>query len=212
MKNFELYLEQRLKKDLPGRESHFKMAPMPISSRKNNMTYSPVSENYRSSSVLVPIISWNGELEILFTLRTKSINHGGQISFPGGGKEGDESIEETALREANEEIGLISEFVKIAGQLSPLYVNHSDNMVTPVIGFLKKEQEFVRNPNEVDEIFSLSFEELLDQNNLISEEWKLRDISYKVPFWKIHSVPLWGATAMMLNEVLDLYRDFLSGR
>lgn len=173
------------------------------------MTYTPKSGGYRNSGVLVPIIAWNGKLEVLLTLRSAGIKHGGQVSFPGGGKEGDETIEETALREANEEIGLVPDHVTIVGQLSPLFINHSNNMVTPVVGFVNKKQDFRANPNEVDEIFLVSFEQLIEKKNHIREEWKLRDIKYNVPFWDVHRVPLWGATAMMLSELVELYKEFL---
>lgn len=163
--------------------------------------------------MLVPVVGWKEELEVLFTLRTASINHGGQLSFPGGGKEGNESTEETALREAQEEIGLRPENTTIVGQLTPLYVGHSDNMVTPVVALLHQKQTFTPNPNEVDEIISVPLKDFVTGNILITEEWQLRDNSpYKVPFWDIHRVPLWGATAMMMNEFVEVSRDFFQNR
>ncbi len=212
MDDFESFLQKRLRTPLPGREAQNIMRPRPARERINRMTYTPEDGSYRNSSVLVPVIAWNGKYEVLLTLRTAGIKHGGQISFPGGGKEGDETIEETALREAHEETGLISEHVTIAGHLSPLFVNHSNHMVTPVVGFVQEEQEFTANPNEVDEIFMVGFEELIEKKNHIREEWKLRDIKYNVPFWDVHRVPLWGATAMMLSELVELYKEFLNQR
>jgi 8-oxo-dGTP pyrophosphatase MutT (NUDIX family) len=155
------------------------------------------------------LISWKGELEVLLTLRAQDINHGGQLSFPGGGKEGDETIFETALREAQEEIGLHNEGIAIAGTLTSLYVGHSDNMVTPVVAFLEREQVLTPNPNEVSEIISVSLNKLLEEKNLVYEDWDLRGTPYRVPFWNIHRVPLWGATAMVMSELIDLYQDFL---
>ncbi len=165
--------------------------------------------NYRNSSVLVPITTWNTELELILTLRTAGIKHGGQLSFPGGGKEGNETFEQTALRETREEIGIPENDVSVVGNLSPLYVNHSNNLVTPVIGFIHSEQQFRLNPNEVEEVFTIPISELLSDKNRSKEEWELRDTTYTVPFWNIHKVPLWGATAMMISELLELYQDFL---
>ncbi|MEX0607816.1 MAG: CoA pyrophosphatase [Balneolaceae bacterium] len=184
------------------------MAPSPKNKLHTSLNYNPTHEDFRNSSVLIPIISWKERLEVLLTLRTASINHGGQISFPGGGREGPETIEETALRESQEEIGLQPENVEIVGILTPLYVGHSDNMVTPVVAFLHQEQKFTPNPNEVDEIFTVPLSDLLEESNLIDEEWDLRGAPYKVPFWNIHRVPLWGATAMLMSELIELYKEF----
>tara|TARA_R110000868_G_scaffold259361_2_gene517172 strand:+ start:40369 stop:41007 length:639 start_codon:yes stop_codon:yes gene_type:complete len=209
MTAFQTFLEHRLAHSLPGVLAQNKMRPQP-SLQKNSGLISNIPENneYRNSSVLVPIITWKDELEIILTLRTSGIKHGGQLSFPGGGKEGNETIEETALRESREEIGLLEESVSVAGLLTPLYVNHSNNMVTPVVGFIAKDQDFTPNPNEVDEIFTVPFSELIASKNKMREEWDLRNTKYTVPFWDIHHVPLWGATAMMMSELMELYNEF----
>ena len=208
MKNLKSFLKQRLQTDLPGKNAQNIMRPLPKNERKNNMTYKPESDSFRNSSVLVLIITWKGEPEIMFTLRTAGIKHGGQISFPGGGREGDETFEETALREAHEETGLKAENVEVVGNLTDLYVNHSENMVTPVVGFLKEEQEFCANPNEVDEIFMVPISKLVDTDFARTENWKLSELDYEIPLWDVHDVPLWGATAMMLSEFIELYREF----
>lgn len=209
MTPFQTFLEQRIAHSLPGEHAQNKMRPHP-SIEKNPVFGSNLPEHneYRNSGVLVPIITWGNELEIILTLRTNGIKHGGQLSFPGGGREGNETIEETALREAREEIGLIEQSVSIAGQLTPLYVNHSNNMVTPVVGFISEKQNFTPNPNEVAEIFTVPFSELIASKNKMREEWDLRDTKYTVPFWDIHHVPLWGATAMMMSELMELYNEF----
>ena len=211
MTAFQTFLEQRLSHSLPGPEAQNKMRPLPSSFKNARLKPDlPANGEYRNSSVLAPIITWKDELEIILTLRTSGIKHGGQLSFPGGGIEGDESYEEAALREAREEIGLIEDHVSVAGLLSPLYVNHSQNMVTPVVGFIDREQKFTPNPNEVDEVFTVPFSELLETKNHILEEWDLRNTKYSVPFWDIHHVPLWGATAMMMSELVELYKEFKS--
>lgn len=209
MTAFQAFLEQRLAHSLPGEIAQNKMRPRPSS--ENGQTFKPhlpTNDNFRNSSVLTPIITWKEELEVILTLRTSGIKHGGQLSFPGGGKEGDETIEETALRESREEIGLRERNVLVAGLLTPLFVNHSNNMVTPVVGFIKEEQDFIPNPNEVAEIFTVKFSELLESENHIREEWDLRNTKYTVPFFNVHHVPLWGATAMMMSELLELYKEF----
>ncbi len=84
-------------------------------------------------------------------------------------------------------------------------------MVTPVVGFLKKEQEFCANPNEVDEIFTVPISKLISSDFARTEDWKLRELDYKIPLWDVHAVPLWGATAMMLSEFIELYKEFEKG-
>lgn len=202
------FLQKRLNKSLPGINAQKKMAPHPTNGKPSKTHYEPANDNFRNSSVLVPFIAWGDQLEIVLTLRVPSIKHGGQLSFPGGGREGNEDAIETALREAHEEIGLNTRGVEIAGTLSPLYVGHSDNMVTPVVAFLNEEQEFTANPNEVAEILHVPFNELVKDHNLIKEEWDLRGRAYHVPYWDIHRVPLWGATAMMMSELVELYKEF----
>ncbi len=210
MSDFREFLKRRLKKDLPGSTAQNKMRPYPKSYKNPTFkSYSPKTKSYRNSSVLALFTTWNDELEILLTLRTAGIKHGGQISFPGGGREGDETHEETALREAHEETGLIESNVEIVGRLSSLYVDHSNNMVVPVVGFLDEPQDFVANPNEVAEIFSVPFSSLSGKKHLKEEERPLRDASYIVPFWDVHRVPLWGATSMMLSELVVIYEEFL---
>lgn len=186
------------------------MRPYPESYKNPTFkNFSPEDESYRNSSVLVPILTYTSEPEILLTLRTQGIKHGGQISFPGGGREGDETINETALREAHEETGIIEANVEVVGHLSTLYVDRSNNMVTPVVGFIHASQTYRANPNEVDEVFSVPISKLSGKQFLKQEKWALRDTKYVVPFWDVHRVPLWGATSMMLNELVVLYEEFL---
>ncbi len=210
MNTFQEFLTKRLNAALPGRDAHQKMAPFPKTGRPNKTHYQPANDDFRNSSVLVPFICWKEELEIVLTLRAADINHGGQLSFPGGGKEGHETVEETALRESQEEIGLHRQGVEIIGKLTPLYVGHSDNMVTPVVAFLNQPQTFTPNPNEVEEVFSVPITKLIEEHNFVEEEWDLRGTPYHIPFWNIHRVPLWGATAMMMSELVELYKEFLS--
>ncbi|HKK47077.1 MAG TPA: CoA pyrophosphatase [Balneolaceae bacterium] len=207
MVNLITYLSNRLDKHLPGQKSQLKMAPQPVSGGKTRQMAAPVGAH--QSSVLVLLFpNDKNKTELALTLRSSDINHGGQISFPGGRAEKGETAQETALREAHEEIGICPEDVTIVGELSELYVSHSNNRVTPVVGFMDQSPEFCLNPSEVEEIFTVELDSLLLKKNLTVEDWDLRSHTYKVPYWDVHRVPLWGATAMMLSELLDLYREF----
>lgn len=201
------YLNQHLSQKLPGRNAQLKMAPDPKDGgSKRKME--PESQVHKSSVLALLFQNKDGQTEIILTLRSSNINHGGQISFPGGRAEQGESPPETALREAQEEIGIVPKDVTILGELSELYVSPSKNRVLPVVGYLKTPPQFTINPKEVDEVFTITLEALVNKKNLTVEDWELGKHTYKVPYWNVHRVPLWGATAMMLNEFLDLYRAF----
>lgn len=209
MHQFISFFKQQLSQHLPGRQAQIQMAPKPVSEGELRKMDPP--EDAQRSSVLVLLFPNEEEnLELVLTLRSHDIDHGGQISFPGGRREGGESLEQTALREAKEEIGVLPEAVTIVGELSDLYVSHSDNLVTPFVGFVERRPDFSLNPAEVEEVFSIELQSLVQKKNITVEDWDLQSYTYKVPYWNVHEVPLWGATAMMLNEFLDIYRQFLN--
>lgn len=205
--SFYTFLKERSQKELPGFKAQMKMSPVPLDPdfvlpRKKSDTAHP-------SSVLIPLYPDHSDnLHVIFTLRTDSIRHAGQISFPGGRREGDESAEETALRETEEEIGVHRSAIKLASSITPLYLHRTDNQITPFVGFLEEKPELIPNPAEVKEAFTVSLHELLSEKNFVEEEWELSYATFHVPYWDIHDVPLWGATAMMMSELLELYKEF----
>lgn len=203
------FLEDRLSRKLPGRKAQIEMAPEPVDGGKIREMEPPDGVN-KSSVLILLFPNEDDELELVLTLRSHDIDHGGQISFPGGRAEKNETLHQTALREAEEEIGVLSDKITIIGELSELYVSHSNNLVTPVIGFTDKRPDFNINPAEVEEVFAIELHSLLHKKNITVEDWDLHSYTYRVPYWDIHQVPLWGATAMMLNEFLDLYREFVN--
>jgi len=201
------FLQNRLDGNLPGRKAHIRMAPEPVNQGRRRKMDPP--DDVHHSSVLVLLFpNEEKKPKLILTLRSDDIDHGGQISFPGGRAEEGESKAETALREAREEIGILPSKVQIIGQLSDLYVSHSNNLVTPVVGTVKEGPTFKINPREVEEVFAVELDSLLKKKNLTVEDWNLHTYKYRVPYWDVHRVPLWGATAMMLSELLDVYREF----
>lgn len=209
MQSFIDYLSRRLEQPLPGLNAQLRMAPTPLTDGPGRKLEAPPHAN--SSSVLILLFpNPDKELELILTLRSHDIDHGGQISLPGGRSEENESPVETALREAQEEVGISPSAVNVLGLLSDLYVSHSNNLVTPIVGYLTEEPELILNPREVEEAFTVELKSLVNKKNLTVENWDLQKYSYEVPYWDVHEVPLWGATAMILNELLDLYREFKS--
>jgi 8-oxo-dGTP pyrophosphatase MutT (NUDIX family) len=161
------------------------------------------------AGVLIPLYPDKDEkLRVVLTLRTDNIRHAGQISFPGGRKEGMETLKETALRETEEEIGIDSGDISVAGSITPLYLYRTDNQITPFVGFLSNKPILMPNPVEVEEAFTVSLEDLISDRYFSLEKWSLGHNTFEVPCWKIHRVPLWGATAMMMSELLELYKIF----
>lgn len=208
MHQFIEYLSDRLEKPLPGLNAQLKMAPAPLRDGPTRELEPPPSA--KNSSVLILLFpNDENRLELILTLRSRDIDHGGQISLPGGRSDEDETYVETALREAQEEVGIKPESVQILGMLSDLYVSHSNNLVKPVVAYLPEIPELTPNPAEVEEAFTVEVKSLAAKKNLTVENWDLQKYSYEVPYWDIHEVPLWGATAMILNELLDLYREYI---
>jgi 8-oxo-dGTP pyrophosphatase MutT (NUDIX family) len=158
----------------------------------------------RPASVLVPIVQRPQELSVLFTRRTANLrDHSGQISFPGGRAEPhDASPEATALREAEEEIGLDPQRVEVLGKLSD-YHTRTDYRVTPVVGLVATGFELRLDAREVDEVFEVPLSFLLDpaHHERHWREFQGRRLHYfAIPYRDYY---IWGATAGML---VNFYR------
>ena len=205
---FYHFLKKRAQESLPGEYAHKEMAPVPVNPGFN---LPEIDEKKAHPSAVLALLFPDEfqKLHILFTLRTGSIRHAGQISFPGGRSENGEDLLQTALRETKEEIGVDQKEVEIACSLSPFTLHKSENRITPFVGFLIKRPQTNPNPDEVEEIFSCNLDKLMNKHTLKQKRWSLLDHDFEVPYWDIHKVPLWGATAMMLNELLALYREFV---
>lgn len=157
------------------------------------------AEALRLASVLIPVVTHDGELTVLFTKRTDHLHdHAGQISFPGGRAEPHESLPaQTALRETEEEIGLASDRVEILGSLSE-YVTVTGYRVTPVVGIVRPPLELKPDEFEVAEIFEVPLSFLLNpanhQRNSVLHLGRQRHY-YAMPYSRYY---IWGATAGML--------------
>lgn len=208
------FINNKIKKgQLPGRKSQRKMSP-----RLPNGVVPPrfkKQPDTRVSSVLVllsPSVkaeSAQNKIEVLLTLRSQQVaHHGGQISFPGGKNESGETNAETALREAREEVNLNTDTVQILGELTGLYVYKSNNFVHPVVGYTSQKPELSVDKNEVQEAFFVRLDDLINKRNKTEDVWEISNQKLEVPYWTLHDTPLWGATAMMLSELVDLYREF----
>lgn len=160
------------------------------------------------SAVLV-LLSLQSPPALLYTLRNESLNnHGGQISFPGGRLEPGESPDQAAIREASEEVGIYPEYYSLSGCLSPLYVPPSDFLIHPWLAFSSERPNITLQRSEVSEAFWVSIEDLADPANIKKRIETIHGQKLAFPYWDVHSVPLWGATAMITSEVIAIYREF----
>jgi 8-oxo-dGTP pyrophosphatase MutT (NUDIX family) len=126
--------------------------------------------------------------------------HSGQISLPGGSQEPGESLRETALREACEEIGAACAGVDVIGQLSTIYIPPSNFLVTPTVGYVDRRPDFHCDSREVAELIEVPLSTLFDRDVVKREPWSLRGVTVEVPFYQIGTHKVWGATAMILSE------------
>ena len=134
-------------------------------------------------------------------------NHPGQIALPGGSMEKNETLKTTALREAFEEVGIQPNEVDVIGEMTPLPVPVSRYLIYPFIGITEAEPKWILNEKEVDELIVLKFVDLIGSDNGYYEEWNLKDKMLKVPIFKIMNLKIWGATAAILSELIDLSKD-----
>ena len=203
---FTQFIEQvahDLQGTLPGRAAQYRMAPQPRSGGGPN---DPIPANARQGGVLVLFYPLEGQPYLPLILRpTYDGVHSGQVGFPGGGQEiGDLDMVATALREAQEEIGIALEPITVLGQLTPLYVFASNYLVHPTVAWMAQPPHFQIDQREVAALIEMPLTALLDPANYRREQWQLRGRSVDVPFYHIQDYTIWGATAMMLSELLSL--------
>jgi 8-oxo-dGTP pyrophosphatase MutT (NUDIX family) len=167
-------------------------------------SYDPDPPGARVAAILV-IVSATEEL-VFIRRRRDGSHHGGQIAFPGGAQEmSDSSLCETALREAEEEIGLARADVEILGRLSPVYVGVSNFVVHPFVGYLPSVPAFAVQPSEVDEVIVLPLARFAQGRGELTVTRPSR--IYRAPCYRVLGVEIWGATAMITAEFLQAYSE-----
>jgi 8-oxo-dGTP pyrophosphatase MutT (NUDIX family) len=199
-----VYLEEKLKGALPGIKSQLKLSPHPPTS---TLSLKEAAQQCLKGAVLLLLYPRKEGIHLVLIRRSSNVRlHQNQISFPGGQMEKNESKEKAALREAREELGLKADNLKVLGYLTPLYVQTSNYCIFPVVAITSNKPVFEPSPQEVAEIIEVPLEHFLDPRNLCFEVRQLRGKSTLVPFFSYNQHQIWGATAMILSEFLDILK------
>ena len=199
-------IRQALRRPLPGLAGQMQMMPQPRPGMERG--FDP-AHCPREGGVLVLLYPKAGELTLVLTRRADTLHHHrGQVSFPGGAREsGDADFVQTALREAQEELGIQPENLTILGTLTPLYIPPSDYRIYPAVAYTPQRPDFRPDPCEVALVLEMPLAELTSGRNIHTETWELRGYPVEVPFFEVDGHKVWGATAMVLGEFRALMRS-----
>lgn len=219
-------LEQALTRDLPGAAAQERLAPRPR--RQWPAGFNPARIRDAAGLLLVFPKTLNAELaetaeesnalrvprvlrltsdqaHIVLTVRADTLGrHGGQVSLPGGVIDPGETLEQAALREAHEEVGLAQEQVRVLGPLTPLDIPVSGFRLHPIVGASEARPRLTPAHGEVARILEVDVDELLAPDCLVQTPREHDGVTLTVPGFHVQGVEIWGATAMVLAEFLSL--------
>jgi 8-oxo-dGTP pyrophosphatase MutT (NUDIX family) len=170
-------------------------------------TIGNLNSRYIHSSVLIPLFNEDGQYMVLFTKRTSRVeHHKGQISFPGGAVDKDDgSLEETALREAYEEIGLLKSDVELLGRTDDILTLVSDFIIHPFVGKIPCPYPFKINPHEVDSIVVLPLYIFIDKTSgYIKDSLDVDGFIYHGTSYEYQGHVIWGATARIMENFVRI--------
>jgi 8-oxo-dGTP pyrophosphatase MutT (NUDIX family) len=199
-------LSNELKKPLPGIESQLKMAP---STREQLLRSMKHPNEPKQSAVLILLFPYDGEAHTVFIQRNVYDGvHSGQIAFPGGRHEPtDSDLVFTALREANEELSVVPNDVTVIGKLTKIYIPPSNFDVLPVVGCLNYKPEFRIQPSEISGYFMVKLDHLENPETTQHKQIRLSNgMEFMTPCYVVGSNIIWGATSMILNELIEVLK------
>lgn len=200
-------IEKRLRQELPGRPAQYKMA------HAVRTNYPPPPPDARIACVMALLYPKADDWHLVLIERMSNNpndRHGGQISFPGGSMDKtDHSLVDCALRETHEEIGVPENKIKVLGQLTDLYIPVSNFQVHPFVGALDYTPQFIPQPSEVKSILEAPLKQFQNPDTIQKTDLRLSGniILKNVPYYNINKHVVWGATAMMLSEFLEVLKD-----
>ncbi len=192
--------------EIGGLASQFRLAPK---MRLNYNAEKIAASNPKKAAVLALFYpNKKGETCFLLTQRASyKGTHSAQISFPGGKiEQSDKNLKETALRETFEEVGILKENITVIREITDVYIPPSNFLATPFIAFTKEKPVFNTN-HEVDHTIEVLLKDLLDDTNIASINISTSYAkNIDVPCFKLNNYIVWGATAMILNEIKELLK------
>ena len=197
--------------ELPGSASHYKMAPM--FRVKELESGKIIKQNPRQAAVMAlfyPNMDFQTHLLLILRNTYKGI-HSNQIALPGGKMErSDPNLLETALRETQEEVGAVRDRITVIRSMSEVYIPPSNFEVTPYLGLYRKEEPFLRQADEVAAIVEVPLHDFMDDGKIFHQ---ILNTSYaqnvEVPAFKLNGYTVWGATAMILSEIKELFKQVI---
>ena len=194
----------KLNRPLPGAEAQGKMAP-------KNRNYLNINHNSlpQQSAVMLLLYPKNEELYIAYFKRPEYNGpHSGQIAFPGGKAEPfDSSLQETAIRETEEEFGISRQKIDILGSLTKLYIPISNLEVTPFVGYILEPPEFIPNKKEVSYIIEIPIKKLTNNSFKTTKTKHRHNLDIETPMYIFGNEEIWGATAMITSEFEEIIKE-----
>jgi 8-oxo-dGTP pyrophosphatase MutT (NUDIX family) len=195
----EELLRTRLKGTLPGLQAQLRFAPRALRTRT-------AAVPARVAAGLILLYPIDGEAVVPLTLRAEGLaRHAGQISLPGGASDPGETVVETALREAREEIGIDPSSLRIIGALTPLDITVSGFTLHPIVAATDARPAFTAAPEEVAAVLEVPLAHLRDASRIRSGTLVRDGVTVEYPYFDLDGHQVWGATAMVLSELTCLF-------
>ena len=198
-----------LQKPLLGLTSHLKMAPP---TRKTELEVAKKAMQFAKKSAVMILLFHEGEkLKVVFIRRSFYVGiHAGQMAFPGGRYEdSDVTVEETAFRELEEEIGIKRDKIELLGRISDIYVPPSNFLISVFVGYLSEKPFYTPDEREVAEVIEVDFEDFLKPENIAVKDFHVPSVNHAVtaPYYQTTHCDIWGASAMVVSELVDMLQN-----
>jgi 8-oxo-dGTP pyrophosphatase MutT (NUDIX family) len=195
-------LRARLALPLPGRAAHARYEPELAFGRHAG----PVPRSARAAAVVLLIYEHDGKWCVPLTVRPAHLaNHAGQVSLPGGVVEAEETSSTAALRELEEELGIVAATVKLLGTLSPLYLYVTNFIISPHVAAVAKRPDFRPNAAEVAEVVEIPLSRFGLDEPVERAVRRFRALEFYAPAVRVDDHEVWGATAMILAELAEVF-------